>query len=249
MSDLSTYNTILTILFIAIPLDFVWLLYSTAPYGRHFRANWGPCVSSRVGWILMEIPTVVVMTYFFIGETFNLVAYIFLALWMLHYLYRALIYPFRLSDPNKPMPLAIGLSGFIVTFAITYVNAYAITRLHQFDTAWLLDPRFIIGTILFLKGYYINHQADAILRRLRENNTDYQIPHGGLFRYISSPNYFGEIMEWTGWAIATWSLAGTAFALFTVATLVPRAIHHHQWYQKTFPHYPKERRAIFMWIL
>ena len=36
----------------------------------------------------------------------------------------------------------------------------------------------------------------------------------GVHRYVRHPNYLGEIVQWTGWAIMTWSLAGLAFALF-----------------------------------
>ena len=65
-----------------------------------------------------------------------------------------------------------------------------------------------------------------------------------MYRWISCPNYFGEIIEWIGWAIATWSLAGLAFALWTAANLVPRAYSHHQWYRESFTDYPPERKAL-----
>jgi len=65
---------------------------------------------------------------------------------------------------------------------------------------------------------------------LRENgNSVYKIPEGGMFNLVSSPNYLGEILEWTGWAIATWSLAGLSFALWTFANLAPRALANHRW--------------------
>ena len=47
-----------------------------------------------------------------------------------------------------------------------------------------------------------------------------------------------------GWALATWSLPGLAFAVWTVANLVPRARANHRWYRGRFPDYPKERRAL-----
>lgn len=66
---------------------------------------------------------------------------------------------------------------------------------------------------------------------------------------MSSPNYLGEIIEWTGFALATWSLPGLAFALWTVANLVPRAVAHHRWYRGKFPGYPVERRALIPYLL
>ena len=54
----------------------------------------------------------------------------------------------------------------------------------------------------------------------------------------------GEIVEWVGWAIATWSLPGLAFAAWTIANLAPRARAHHIWYHERFPDYPADRRAL-----
>ena len=70
------------------------------------------------------------------------------------------------------------------------------------------------------------------------------MPQGRLFRWVSCPNYLGETIEWAGWAIATWSMAGAAFAFWTAANLVPRAVAHHRWYRQKFPDYPNQRRAI-----
>jgi hypothetical protein len=57
------------------------------------------------------------------------------------------------------------------------------------------------------------------------------------------------MIEWTGWAIATLSLPGLVFALWTAANLAPRALKHHAWYRKTFPDYPQSRKAIIPFVL
>jgi protein-S-isoprenylcysteine O-methyltransferase Ste14 len=104
--------------------------------------------------------------------------------------------------------------------------------------------------LVFAAGYFINRRSDTILRNLRKpGETGYKIPQGGMFRWISAPNYFGELTIWTGWAIATWSLAGLSFAVFTAANLVPRALTNHKWYLDKFPDYPAKRRAIIPYIL
>jgi len=41
-------------------------------------------------------------------------------------------------------------------------------------------------------------------------------------------NFFGEIVEWTGFAVACWSLPATAYAIFTACNIGPRAISHHR---------------------
>lgn len=51
---------------------------------------------------------------------------------------------------------------------------------------------------------------------------------GGLFEYVSTANYFGEVLEWCGYGLASWSVQGAAFALFTFCVLLYRARHHHR---------------------
>jgi 3-oxo-5-alpha-steroid 4-dehydrogenase 1 len=113
----------------------------------------------------------------------------------------------------------------------------------------LSSVRVCVGVALFAAGFFTHVWADRGLRRLRMPGEEgYKVPRGGLFEYISSPNYFGEILEWSGWALAAWSLPGLAFALFTVANLVPRAHANRAWYQQTFPDYPKERKRVIPFI-
>ena len=61
-------------------------------------------------------------------------------------------------------------------------------------------------------------------------NTEYAFT-GGLFEYVSGANFFGEIVEWSGFAIATMSLPALAFAFMTFSSLAPRAFHHHRYVQ------------------
>ena len=78
--------------------------------------------------------------------------------------------------------------------------------------------------ILFMAGMAVNLHSDHIIRNLRKpGDTRHYIPRGGMFRYVSSANYFGELLEWTGFAVASWSWAGAVFAWWTFANLAPRA--------------------------
>ena len=99
-------------------------------------------------------------------------------------------------------------------------------------------------------GVIINFQSDTILMKLRRpGETGHKVPAGGLFRWVSCPNYFGELVEWSGFALATWSLAGLAFAVWGAANLIPRALANHRWYRETFADYPSERRALIPGLL
>jgi protein-S-isoprenylcysteine O-methyltransferase Ste14 len=174
---------------------------------------------------------------------------VLLALWQLHYIQRTLVYPLLMRTGAR-MPVSIMAMAIAFNMLNGYLNARWIGDLADYPASWLADPRFLGGTVLFLGGLAINLDADRRLRRLRgPGESGYRIPHGGAFRWVSSPNYFGEIVEWFGWALATWSLPGLAFALYTTANLAPRALANHRWYHEHFPTYPPQRRALLPHLL
>jgi protein-S-isoprenylcysteine O-methyltransferase Ste14 len=228
-------------------LTFGALFFVTAPYGRHARKGWGPEVGQRLGWVLMEIPAVVVWLAIYAMGTHALerVPLVFMLMWQAHYVNRTFVFPLRIRADGKTTPLSIVASAVAFNTLNAYVNARWVSEHGRYDEGWLLDARFLVGATLFGLGYAINQHADWVLINLRKpGETGYKIPRGGLYRYITCPNYFGEILEWTGWAVATWSLAGLSFALYTIANLAPRARDHHRWYLEKFADYPKERRAL-----
>lgn len=232
-------------------LAFVALFFFAAPYGRHARAGWGPSVGARLGWVLMEIASpLVFLGFFLLGSARGVASYVFLGLWLAHYLHRAVLYPLSLPSTAKPMPLSVAGLGLCFNLVNAATNGYALFFLADTPASWLLDPRFLLGVALFAAGFALNRWSDAILRGLRKpGETGYKIPQGGPYRLVSSPNYLGEMIEWLGWALLTWSLAGLAFAAWTVANLAPRARTNHRWYRERFPDYPHERRALvpFVW--
>jgi hypothetical protein len=252
MQERSFYNILLVATFASAILIFFLLYKIIAPYGRHIRRGWGLTIQARFGWLIMEFPAVLaVLVCFVIGNRRNnIVSVVFLSIWMIHYVHRTFIYPFLMRSGRKQFPV------LLMTFAILFntINGYLNGRyLFYFAPiyrlSWLADPRFIIGTTIFLTGFITNIYSDWELRRLRKPGEDvYRMPRRGLFRFVSSPNYLGEIIEWTGWAITTWSLPGVAFAFFTIANLMPRAYFNHRWYQKEFSNYPAERKALIPFI-
>ena len=50
-----------------------------------------------------------------------------------------------------------------------------------------------------------------------------------LFKYISNPNYFGEIIEWTGYAIASGHFYAWLFVFSTINVLTPAAMVRSKW--------------------
>lgn len=227
------------------------LLRVRAPYGRHAREGWGPTIPARVGWIVMEMPAVAwfAWLYFRGAHAYELVPLVLLTVWQVHYVHRTLIFPFRLSPGSKRMPVFVALLAFLFQTLNGYINARWISEFGRYPDAWLSDPRFIGGIAVFVVGLAINLHADTVLIRLRKpGETGYKIPRGGMYRFITCPNYFGEILEWCGWALMTWSLPGLAFALYTAANVGPRAFSNHAWYRETFDDYPPERKALIPFV-
>jgi protein-S-isoprenylcysteine O-methyltransferase Ste14 len=252
MTEVEVHFVVTIAIFVLAVPTFAALLWTTAPYGRHMRDGWGPTLPNRAGWILMELPAVAAfMAIYFTGQhALEPVPLLLLAFWQVHYVHRTFVFPFRLRDSGKRMPLSIPALAIVFNSMNAYANARWIGHLGAYSTAWLTDPRFVIGAIVFVVGLAINLHADTVLIHLRKpGETGYKIPQGGLYRWITAPNYFGEILEWTGWAIMTWSLPGLAFAVYTTANLAPRAFSNHRWYVEKFPDYPRERRALipFVW--
>ena len=86
-----------------------------------------------------------------------------------------------------------------------------------------------------MAGFIINIHSDSIIRNLRKpGDTKHYLPEGGVYNYVTSANYFGEIVEWTGFAILTWSMSGVVFVLWTMANLVPRANSIYKKYKVEF---------------
>ena len=150
------------------------------------------------------------------------------------------------------MPLFIVLNAILFNFMNAGLNGYFLAELAEpsaYDRTWIMSSTFIVGASLFVAGMVINWRADHLLINLRKpGETGYKIPRGFLFDYISSPNLFGEIIEWTGFAIMAWNLPALTFMVWTFANLVPRAKNHHDWYKNKFLDYPKERKAVFPFL-
>lgn len=230
------------------------LLKITVPYGRHAaHRHWGPTVNSKFGWFIMEITVIVVFSLLFFrgSATKTLPMYIFYATFILHYINRTFIFPLQIKSNGDKMPWLIVILGIAFNLINGFFNGYWFGTLAlSYSNNWLLDPRFILGLILFFTGMSINITSDQKLIHLRKGKRKgYYIPYGGLFNYVSSPNLFGEIIEWLGWAIMTWSLPGFSFALWTAANLIPRSLDHHRWYKNYFDNYPENRKAVIPYIL
>ena len=233
-------------------ITFIYLFYESAPYGRHIKEGWGLNISARLGWIVMESPCVVLMIAYalVVKDQLELMHLIFLFLWLTHYVHRTFVYPFAIKFTNPLMPISIAASAFFFNIINVSIQAYGIFYFTQYTDDWLTSITFILGLVFFTVGMFINIKSDYIMVRLKkEKGPGYHIPDSFLYKYISAPNYFGEIIEWIGWAILTWSISGIVFLVWVLANLFPRAMSHHKWYKNKFENYPKNRKAIIPGII
>lgn len=224
---------------IAAAIVFFALYFIDAGYGMMYTKRWGPAIDNRLGWVIMESPVFFAMCllWWCSDRRADTVPLIFFILFQLHYFQRSFIFPLLIKGKSK-MPLTIILSG--ITFNL--LNAlmqggwiFYVSPAGTYTPDWLYSPQFIAGIIIFFSGIAINLNSDNIIRHLRRpGDTKHYIPRGGMFRYVSSANYFGEFLEWVGFAVLTWSAAGAVFAIWTFANLAPRAARIHRRYSQEF---------------
>lgn len=218
---------------------FVALYFVTAGYGVFYNKKWGFAIPNKIGWILMESPVFIAMILLCVlsERDTNLVCLIFLILFEIHYFHRSFIFPFLIRGKSV-MPLSVILMGMVFNTLNALMQGgwiFYVSPVNMYEISWLTTPQFIIGTIIFFTGMIVNIHSDHIIRHLRKpGDTNHYLPKKGMFRYVTSANYFGEFVEWCGFAILTWSLSGAVFALWTFANLAPRAAKIYDNYKKEF---------------
>lgn len=242
---MSTYYIIMSAMAVMAVIVFIALFFFKAGYGYLSSSNWGPKISNKVAWILMEAPAFILMLIYTVrfalsgADTGNskTVLYIMASLYLLHYFQRSFIFPLLMRGKST-MPLIIMLMGLTFNALNAYIIGgwlYEEAPSGMYGKEWLHGPQFIIGTIVFFIGMAINLHSDKVIRSLRKpGDTKHYIPRKGLYRYVTSANYFGELTEWIGYAILTWSPAGLLFAAWTFANLGPRAKSLTEKYEKEF---------------
>merc|ERR1711957_439373 len=196
----------------------------------------------KVAWILQELPSLALpLICYGISNLQGINAnVILLGYFIAHCTNRTLIFPLRMRG-GKKTPFGVFISALGFCLMNGYINGRYLATYAVYDKDYLTSPCFIIGSILFWVGLSINWHSDGILRDLRKpGETGYKIPQGGMFTYISGANFFGEIIEWAGFAIATGgAIPAVTFALSTFFNIAPRAVSHHDWYLQKFEDYGK----------
>lgn len=241
------FNIFLTTMTVLAIIVFIALYRMKAGYGIFFDRKWGFPVNNRLAWVLMESPVFIAMLcfWYFSDRRCEWVPVLFLLLIELHYFQRSFIFPLLIKGRSK-MPVGIMFMGIVFNVLNACMQGEWIFYLSpesKYTPDWLTTPQFIIGMIVFFIGMFINIHSDHIIRHLRKpGDTGHYLPKGGIFRYVTSANYFGEIVEWIGFAVLTWSWAGLVFVIWTMANLIPRAHSIYECYCSMFGEEIKQKR-------
>lgn len=155
-----------------------------------------------------------------------------------HYLQRSFVFPLLMKGRSR-MPVAIMAMGIVFNVLNGLMQAGGIfwyaPEGYAEGWTWLMRPLSIIGLVLFFVGMGVNLHSDHVIRHLRKpGDNRHYLPGKGMYRYVTSANYFGELVEWTGFALLTASPAAWVFVWWTAANLVPRADAIHKHYREEF---------------
>ena len=235
-----TYQIMLYVLSFLAVIVFIALYFVKAGYGMFRTRSWGWSVPNKVGWVLMEAPSFVAMGLW--AWKAGVEAYtpqvIFVGLFMLHYFQRSFVFPLLMKGRSR-MPVAIMAMGIVFNVLNGLMQAGGIfwyaPEGYAEGWTWLMRPLSIIGLVLFFVGMGVNLHSDHVIRHLRKpGDNRHYLPGKGMYRYVTSANYFGELVEWTGFALLTASPAAWVFVWWTAANLVPRADAIHKHYREEF---------------
>ncbi len=227
-------------------------------YGRHIgksiilKNTSFPRIHPYFAWTFMELPmliSIITVSIYFWESIDSWKSVICIVIFGSHYFYRSFIYTYMIRKTASRTPLDIMIYGFSFNILIGCMTTYG------FITDTLMVPfknlemaQMILGIALILIGFIIHTYHDNILIHLKSKEGEYRIPHGGLFQYVSCPNYLGEIIEWTGMLLFSGSITFFLYYIYTFINVTWRPFHHHKWYKEKFTDYPAERKALIPFI-
>eukprot|EP01065_Artemidia_motanka_P013857 TRINITY_DN1780_c1_g1_i1.p2 TRINITY_DN1780_c1_g1~~TRINITY_DN1780_c1_g1_i1.p2 ORF type:complete len:296 (+),score=49.29 TRINITY_DN1780_c1_g1_i1:32-889(+) len=226
------------------------------PYGRYAGTGvlglGGVTANNQLCWIMQEAPAFVAAAWALCYHpSRSVVGTALLCLFAAHYFQRSFVFPLLMRG-RKPTAFYVylcaagycGFNGHLMSLALLNMEV---------GPGRVYEPSFMVGVLMFAVGMYVNIDADQHLRTLRSDpkDTSYHIPRRGMFRWVSGANFFGEILEWGGFALAAQHPAATAFFLTVAGNIGPRALSHHKWYIDKFgeKYTALNRRALIPYVL
>ncbi|SBS91783.1 3-oxo-5-alpha-steroid 4-dehydrogenase, putative [Plasmodium ovale curtisi] len=209
----------------------------------------------------------------------NIVQMLSLWFLLFHFLKREFesMFVHRFSNATMPIrrvPINCGHYWVLCGVNIGYYLFHPLYKPYNFESKPVIVYA-VFFVLLILE--FLNLKCHLILRNLRPRGTKNRgIPHGYGFNYISCANYFYESLIWIIFSLITNTLTGKgdnnthgiiAESVITgvhasdirtdtrrchvvaITQMAIWALKKHSNYKKEFPNYPKNRKAIFPFIL
>ena len=202
MIQTELYTKALIFQFAISPLVLIFLFFFSAPYGKFTRTGWGPRMDSLTAWMLMEIPAVftIATCAWFFRKSISW-GWVFLLIWEFNYIYRTFVFPAKMHHGRKTFPVSMVFSALFFNILNGFINGVFLFYIRPVTySSWFSDPRFILGVFVFFTGFSIHVDSDRRIQEQKSGPGEYIIPQGSLFRWVSCPNYLGEMIQWFGWA-------------------------------------------------
>ena len=168
-----TFDTVLALGFGFAIFTVIGSLFVASPYGRFASNKMGINLNPKLGWWLMEIPATVVFVWFYVHgpRARELTPLILGTIWMIHYGNRGWFFPLSIrvaKNRRSTFSVMVMSMGMFVTAIHAYLNATFFTEYAPHLTrAWLADPRFLAGVVIYYCGFFLIVQSEAIVRNLR----------------------------------------------------------------------------------
>lgn len=171
-----------------------------------------------------------------------------LVCWIIHFAKREFETLFVHRFGTDTMPLSNLYKNCAYYWSFGLVIGYLVNRPHfGSESSTFLT---LLGVLIFVLAEVGNGVTHLQLRNLRPPGTKTRrVPRGGLFNYVSCPNYTCEILAWVGFSLLTGSIGSWIFTLVGAGQMFLWAQKKHQRYRKEFTDYPRSRKVLIPFVL
>eukprot|EP00658_Telonema_sp_P-2_P036313 TRINITY_DN26299_c0_g1_i1.p1 TRINITY_DN26299_c0_g1~~TRINITY_DN26299_c0_g1_i1.p1 ORF type:complete len:292 (-),score=52.87 TRINITY_DN26299_c0_g1_i1:127-1002(-) len=149
--------------------------YGKLSDGGSWDIGWlyGPGIPTKMAWVIQETPAFAICGILFLEaiDELGLAQRVVCLMFLLHYFHRSFVYPLQIRG-GKPIPILLCICAIAFCSANGYIQGRAITQFtpHLQSASWAFDPRFILGSFVFLLGRNVNLHSDDVLRNLRSSS-------------------------------------------------------------------------------
>lgn len=115
--------------------------------------------------------------------------------------------------------------------------------------------RLAVAAALFAWAYREQWRANVALAAARKRDgrvvtLEHRVVDGGLFRLVSSPQMFAEMVVYGALYVALWGGTGWKYVVaFVWGNQLLIGLATHRWYRDRFRNYPPRRKAIIPYLL